>query len=206
MPCATENAEVAAPAPIGTELWRSAPFVTTVVGASLIQASHAVLYGFATLQWSSKGIDGTTIGLLWSLGVAAEIALFGASARIVARLGGANLILVGGLGAVVRWTAMGLDPPVLALPALQLLHALSFGATHLGAMDMLSKLADRRSATAQGDFAAVQGGTFAAAMGASGSLVAALGSAAYFAMAGVAAAGFVIALGAQRGRRGSYPA
>ena len=29
---------------------------------------------------------------------------------------------------------MALDPPVLALPFLQLLHALSFGATHLGAL------------------------------------------------------------------------
>ncbi len=85
------------------------------------------------------------------------------------------------------------------------LCALSFGATHLGAMDMLSRLAHRkRGATAQGDFAAVQGGSFAVAMGASGGLVAAFGSAAYFAMAAIAAAGFAIALGARRAPRGSY--
>ena len=90
--------------------------------------------------------------------------------------------------------------------ALQLLHALSFGATHLGAMDMLSGLAHRNGgATAQGDFAAAQGGTFAVAMGASGGLVAAFGSAAYFAMAATAAAGFAIALGARRERREWYP-
>ncbi len=101
---------------------------------------------------------------------------------------------------------MGLDPPLLLLPALQLLHGLSFGATHLGAMDMLSRLAQRNGgATAQGDFAAAQGGTFAVAMGASGGLVAAFGGAAYFAMAAIAAAGFVIALGARREQRGSYP-
>jgi PPP family 3-phenylpropionic acid transporter len=190
----------------GSGLWRSGTFVATVVGASLIQASHAVLYGFATLQWSSIGIDGTTIGLLWALGVVAEIVLFAGSARVVARVGAANMILIGGIGAVVRWTAMGFDPPVFLLPALQFLHALSFGATHLGAMDMLSQLAHRKGgATAQGDFAAVQGGTFAAAMGASGGLVAAFGSAAYFAMAAIAAAGFAIALGARREPRESCP-
>jgi MFS transporter, PPP family, 3-phenylpropionic acid transporter len=206
LPRATHDGEAATRTSIGSGLWRSAAFVATVVGASLIQASHAVLYGFATLQWTSKGIGGTAIGLLWALGVVAEIVLFATSARIVARVGGANMILIGGIGAVVRWTAMGFDPPVLVLPVLQLLHALSFGATHLGAMDMLSALAHRRGgATAQGDFAAMQGGTFAVAMGASGGLVAAFGGAAYFAMAAIAAAGFVIALGARRELRGSYP-
>jgi MFS transporter, PPP family, 3-phenylpropionic acid transporter len=54
-------------------LWRSGVFVAVIVGASLIQASHAVLYGFVTLQWTMKGLDGTTIGLLWAIGVVAEI-------------------------------------------------------------------------------------------------------------------------------------
>jgi MFS transporter, PPP family, 3-phenylpropionic acid transporter len=206
LPRAADDGEAAMRASIGSGLWRSVPFVATVVGASLIQASHAVLYGFATLQWTGKGIGGTAIGLLWALGVVAEIVLFAASARIVGRLGGANMILIGGVGAVVRWTAMGFDPPVLLLAALQLLHALSFGATHLGAMDMLSQLAQRKGgATAQGDFTAVQSGTFAVAMGASGGLVATFGSAAYFAMAAIAAVGFAIALGARRERRESYP-
>jgi MFS transporter, PPP family, 3-phenylpropionic acid transporter len=206
LPRAGDGGETVAHASMGSGPWRSRAFVATVVGASLIQASHAVLYGFATLQWTREGIDGTAIGLLWALGVVAEIVLFAASARIVARVGGANMILIGGIGAMVRWSAMGFGPPVLMLPALQLLHALSFGATHLGAMDMLSQLAHRKGgATAQGDFAAVQGGTFALAMGASGGLVAAFGSGAYFAMAAVAATGFVIALGARREPHGSYP-
>jgi PPP family 3-phenylpropionic acid transporter len=191
---------------VGSGLWRSGAFVATVIGASLIQASHAVLYGFATLQWARIGIDGTTIGLLWALGVVAEIALFAVSARVVAQVGAANMIVIGGIGAVMRWTAMGFAPPLLMLPVLQLLHALSFGATHLGAMDMLSRLAHRNGgATAQGDFAAAQGGTFAVAMGASGALVAAFGNAAYFAMAATAAAGLIIALGARREQPGSYP-
>jgi PPP family 3-phenylpropionic acid transporter len=193
--------------PVSAGLWRSGVFVAVIVGASLIQASHAVLYGFATLQWTMKGLDGTAIGLLWALGVVVEIALFAVSARVVARVGAIEMILLGGFGAAVRWTAMAFDPPAILLAPLQCLHGLSFGATHLGAMDVLSQLAHRRGgATAQGDFAAVQGGTFAAAMGISGGLVAAFGSAAYFAMAAIAAAGFVIALGARRRWRESYPA
>ena len=182
--------------------WRSGLFVTTVVGASLIQASHAVMYGFVTLQWSAKGLDGTAIGLLWATGVVAEILLFAVAHRAITHIGAVNMILVGGFGAVLRWTAMAFDSPMALLPVLQCLHGLSFGATHLGAMHVLARLTDRSGgATAQGDFSALQGVTFAAAMGLSGVLVERFGSSAYLAMSLVAAFGFVIAFGGQRNWR-----
>jgi PPP family 3-phenylpropionic acid transporter len=180
-------------------LWGSAVFMSVAAGASLIQASHAVMYGFATLQWSAKGLTGTTIGLLWAIGVVAEILLFAASGRLMTRIGAVEMILAGALGAILRWTAMAFDPPAALLPILQCLHALSFGATHLGAMHVLSRLADRHGGvTPQGDFSALQGVTFAAAMGLSGVLVERLGSFSYLAMSLAAAGGLVIALVAHR--------
>jgi MFS transporter, PPP family, 3-phenylpropionic acid transporter len=188
------------PAPGG--LWRSGLFVAVVVGASLIQASHAVMYGFATLQWSADGLGGTSIGILWAIGVAAEILLFAVSGRAIARLGAIEMILLGALGATLRWTAMAIDPPAVLLPILQCLHGLSFGATHLGAMHVLGRLSDRSGgATAQGDFAALQGVTFAAAMGMSGVLVERFGSYAYLAMSLAAALGFVIAFAGRQAWR-----
>jgi PPP family 3-phenylpropionic acid transporter len=187
-------------------LWRSPAFVAVVLGASLIQASHAVMYGFATLQWSARGIPGPAIGALWAIGVIAEVALFALSSRLAGWLGAIGLILIGGLGGVVRWTAMAFDPPSAALPLLQGLHALSFAATHLGTMHYLAQAApSRRGATAQGDFVAVQGIVFAVAMGLSGGLVEAYGSRAYAAMAAAAAAGAASAAWAL-GRRRREPA
>ncbi|HEY2135663.1 MAG TPA: MFS transporter, partial [Xanthobacteraceae bacterium] len=78
--------EAPAPSAAGrgdASLWRSPAFIAVVVGSSLIQASHAVMYGFATLQWSARGIAGPAIGALWALGVVAEVGLFAASARLV---------------------------------------------------------------------------------------------------------------------------
>jgi len=205
LPRSPDGAAAAAPKQASGGRWRSGVFVAVIVGASLIQASHAVLYGFVTLQWTKEGLDGTAIGLLWAIGVVAEILLFAVSGRVIARVGAVEMIVLGGLGAVLRWIAMAFDPLAILLPLPQCLHGLSFGATHLGAMDALSQLAHRRGATAQGDFSAMQGGTFAAAMGASGVLVAAFGSAAYLAMAALAAAGVAIALAARRMWRESYP-
>ncbi len=205
-PLAPEAGDAAGPRISADSLWRSPAFVAVVLGASLIQASHAVMYGFATLQWSARGISGPAIGMLWAIGVMAEVALFALSSRMVGWFGAIGLILLGGLGGVVRWTVMAFDPPDAALPLLQALHALSFAATHLGTMHYLAQAAPtRRGATAQGDFVALQGIVFAAAMSLSGALVAAYGPHAYAAMAAAAAAGAGAAAWAL-GRRPREPA
>lgn len=194
-PAAPEAAGPSAARQAGRSLWRSPAFIAVVLAASLIQASHAVLYGFATLQWSARGIGGPAIGMLWALAVVVEIGLFARSARVVGALGAIGMIVLGGAGGAIRWTAMAFDPPTAALPALQCLHALSFAATHLGTMHYLAQAAPaRRGATAQGDFVAVQGIVFAGAMGLSGVLVTAYGSLAYGAMAVACAAGVVLAV------------
>jgi len=162
------------------------------VGASLIQASHAVYYGFSTLEWSAKGLSGTAIGALWALGVGAEIVLFALSARLPA-LSPRGLLILGATGAVVRWGAMALDPPAALLAPLQCLHALSFGASFLGAVQFLSRVApEGKVATAQGDFSTLQGIVMAAATGLSGLLYGSFGVLAYAAMAACAALGGII--------------
>ena len=187
------------PAPARVAMWRRPAFLTIVAAASLIQASHAVYYGFSVIDWKAAGFDGLVIGALWALGVIAEILLFARSGRMPPWLHPTNLILLGALGASLRWAAMAFDAPAWSLPALQCLHALSFGATHLGTVALLSRLAAAdQSATAQGFYSAIFGIIFAGAMGLSGVLYGAYGSAAYAAMAVIAAVGGLIALMARR--------
>ena len=83
-----------------------------------------------------------------------------------------------------------------------LLHAQSFGATHLGALMFVKQHAPTgRAATAQGYLAIAAGLAMAAATGISGVLYADFGSRAYIAMALVAAAGGACGFVAQRIRR-----
>src|SRR5262249_30992901 len=63
-------------------LLRDRTFVAIVAAASLIQASHAVYYGFSALDWRAAGLDGTAIAALWATGVVAEIVLFALSGRL----------------------------------------------------------------------------------------------------------------------------
>jgi PPP family 3-phenylpropionic acid transporter len=180
--------------PPARTLLREPAFIAAAVAASLIQGSHALYYGFSTIAWQSAGFGGGTIGMLWALGVFSEIVLFALSVRLPAAFTPSILILIGGAGALVRWTAMAFGPPAALLPLLQCLHALSFGATHLGALAIVGRAAPAGlAASAQGYLAVSIGVVMAASTGLSGLLYARFGVAAYGAMALMAAAGFVAA-------------
>jgi PPP family 3-phenylpropionic acid transporter len=188
-----------AAAPSAWPLLRDPAFLAVIGAASLIQASHAVYYGFATIAWQAAGFDGSAIGALWSLGVLAEIAVFALSARLPAAVTPNVLLVIGAAGAVIRWGAMALAPPTVLLPALQCLHGLSFAAAHLGALGFVARAAPPGlGATAQGYLAVALGLAMAVAMGVSGVLYERYGAGAYGAMAIAAGAGALLAIAALR--------
>jgi PPP family 3-phenylpropionic acid transporter len=165
-------------------------FMAVVAAASLIQASHAVYYGFSALAWRAQGLDGAAIAALWALGVIAEIVLFAVQARLPPFFTPLRLLTIGALGGALRWTAMAFDPPAAALPALQILHAATFGASHLGALIFIARHAPPgQAATAQGYYAIAGGLAMAGATALSGWLYASFGLRAYGAMALMAVAG-----------------
>jgi PPP family 3-phenylpropionic acid transporter len=192
-PLGVGTSGAAAQATSASVLLRDSRFVMAAAAAALIQASHAVYYGFSALQWQAAGYDGATIGTLWAVGVVAEIALFAVSARL--SMGPTALLFAGAAGAVVRWGAMAFDPPPALLLMLQCLHALSFGATHLGALGFVARVAPAGlGASAQGYLAVALALVMAAALGISGELYARWQSGAYWAMAVLAALGGLVLL------------
>jgi len=187
------SAPRSAPDAASLPLWRNAAFLAVIAAAALVQSSHAMFYGFSTIDWKAAGFDGGTIGLLWAIGVIAEIILFALASRLPLGLTPQMLLVIGAAGGVVRWTAMALDPPGWSLPLLQGLHAATFGATHLGLIGYIAHHApERYSATAQGYFAILSGLLLGVATGIAGFLYARYGSAAYAGMALIAGAGGVI--------------
>lgn len=160
-------------------------FLLFVAAAASIQAGHAVYYAFGTLNWQGAGVDDGTIGILWAIGVIAEIILFVFAARIVARLGPALLIALGGGAGVLRWSVTALDPGLATLVFMQCLHAFTFGATHLGAMHFLNRAAPPEvAATAQSVYAALSAGLVIGGVTyMSGFAYAEFGGQAYFGMA-----------------------
>jgi PPP family 3-phenylpropionic acid transporter len=129
-------------------------FIVGVLTASLIQSTHAVYYAFGTLNWQKLGYGDSTIGVLWSVGILAEITLFAFSGRVVARVGAVRMMTIGAALAALRWTAMAFSPPLWLLFPLQTLHAASYCAAHLGTLHFLTRATPRTlAATAQSLYA-----------------------------------------------------
>jgi MFS transporter, PPP family, 3-phenylpropionic acid transporter len=164
-----------------------------VASAAALQSSHQLHYGFGTLYWRGLGFSDAVIGLLWAEGVVAEIVLFWYSAPLVARFGPLGLMALGGAAGILRWSLMGVVPGLGAAAGLQLLHALTFGASHLGAMHFMARsVPPGVAASAQSLYAALSAGLGSGlVMLVAGALYAAYGGHAYPFMALLSAAGLV---------------
>jgi PPP family 3-phenylpropionic acid transporter len=175
-------------------------FLLFLAAAGMVQASHAVFYVYGVLHWRGLGLSATWTGVLWAIAVIVEIALFARSGAVLKVLSPLGLIALGGVAAVVRWIAMAFDPPLAALIPLQMLHALTFGATHIGTVHFISQnIPPERAGTAQALQASVTAGI---AMGGAtllaGQLYGPIGAKAYLAMALLGAGALAAAAMAKR--------
>lgn len=183
-----------------TALLRTPAFLAVLAGAALIQGSHSAYYTFSAISWQAAGMDSATVALLWALCVAVEIVLFAASPHL--GLSPAALIAIGGAGAVLRWLMMAQEPGLAVLTLAQALHALSFGATHLGTMGMLARLVPgRMMANAQGYVVTATGIVMASTGIASGLLFERVGQSIYLGMVAMALAGTIVVVASRHAIR-----
>ena len=111
------------------------------------------------------------------------------------RLGPERLLVLGGAGAIVRWSALALSPPLWLLFPIQGLHALSFTATFLATLRLIERLAPAEDASAAQTLnAALAYGLFTGlATLAAGPLFDTLGVGGYWPMTALAALGLASA-------------
>lgn len=181
--------------PIG-RLVRNKLFLLFLLSVGLIQASHGMVYAFGTLHWRAVGLGDNLIGLLWAQGVVAEIILFTFGQALFRRVGAANLMILGAAAGALRWLLTAFVEDFWWLLMVQLLHAFTFGASHLGAVHFLLRaIRPQDSASAQSLLAASTGGIglgFGIAL--SGVLYASLQGQAFLVMAALSFAGVACAI------------
>jgi MFS transporter, PPP family, 3-phenylpropionic acid transporter len=178
------------------ELMFKSSFPLLMVAAGLAQASHGFQNSFSSVHWTELGYSTLWIGIFWLVAVSLEVLLFSFSNAIVAAFGPARIMLIGMAGAVVRWILLGATENFSLLLLAQMMHALSFAATHLGTMHFIRLMVPSGIRNrAQGIYSAISGGVlFSSVVFASGPLYSAMGGKAYFVMAGIAAVALCMAL------------
>ena len=177
-----------------------ADLLLIMAASGLIQAAHAVYYAFSAIHWQAQGLPETTFGVLWSIGVIAEVVLFAYAGRALKRIGALNMIAIGAAGSLVRWGAMASDPSFGLLVVLQLLHGLTFGATHLGVVHAIQeRVRPDQAASAQSLHSALSSGIMmGGAMALAGAIYGPLGGLSYLVMVVLAAGGGALVLAAMR--------
>jgi PPP family 3-phenylpropionic acid transporter len=156
---------------------------------ALMQMSHGPYYTFLTLHLERLGYTRGTIGMLWAVGVVAEVLMFMAMSRILARFSLRRVLLASFLLAALRWLLLGSFAEFLwVLLFAQILHAATFGSFHAAAIAFVQRsFGARQQGQGQALYAALAG--TGGAMGAlySGYSWNALGATLTFSIASLAA-------------------
>ncbi len=101
-------------------------------------ASHGAYYTFFSIYLEDHGYSRFYAGLMWALGVAAEVGLFIVLYRFIERFSVHTLFSLSLLVTAVRWVILGVfvDSSVI-LAFSQLLHATSYGLFHASAIHLI---------------------------------------------------------------------
>ncbi|PRA59383.1 MFS transporter [Pseudomonas sp. MYb115] len=168
---------------------RSPGVLAFYASVALMQMSHGPYYTFLTLHLERLGYSRGVIGMLWALGVVAEVLVFLVMSRILTRFSVRRVLIASFLLAAVRWVLLGTFAEFLwVLLFAQILHAATFGSFHAAAIHFVQRsFGARQQGQGQALYAALAG-----TGGALGALYAgyswnALGPAFTFSIASVAA-------------------
>ncbi len=125
----SDNRSAACP-PFRQELCRQ-PIILFFVACLFLQLSHGAYYTYFSIFLEDVGYSKTTIGLLWALGVLAEVVLFLTMHRWLDRTSVRRIMMLALFITGVRWlTTAWFVEQLWVLVLVQCCHAFSFGAMH----------------------------------------------------------------------------
>ena len=186
---APDNKTDAAPEPSSfraiRELMGIVVFRRMVLIAALVFGSHAMHDAFAVIRWNAAGISPTTISVLWSEAVVAEVIVFILiGPRLVDTLGPGGAAAVASVAAILRWIVMASSTHPGALAIVQPLHGMTFALLHLACMRLIGAAVPQHlAATGQAIYALGPGLITALLTLSSGMLYARLGASGFLLMA-----------------------
>jgi len=117
-----------------TPIWRvikQPKVMAFLVVCFLMLCSHGPYYTFYTIYLQEQGYSSHMIGILWAVGVLAEVIIFLLMHRLLPIFGARKLLIVTLLLTTLRWLIIGFFVNDLSMLFLaQLIHAFSFGVFH----------------------------------------------------------------------------
>jgi PPP family 3-phenylpropionic acid transporter len=122
--------------------FRVSPEVRALFAAGFCNAvAHGALYAFLSLHLEALGYSATTIGMLWTAGVLAEIVVFLYLPALFRRFALSSVLVASLLLGVLRFAAIGWGAGQAWIVLLaQLLHAATFGSFHAASVAAVQRV------------------------------------------------------------------
>lgn len=106
----------------------------------LMSAAHGVLYVFYSIFLVANGYDKTTVGVMWTIGVVAEILVFMLMSRVQLHFSLRGILLFSFAAAVLRFLLIGWGAESTTILVLaQVMHGATFGAFHSAAIAVIHR-------------------------------------------------------------------
>jgi len=115
--------------------------------AFLMLVSHSAYYGFFSIHLENLGYGNTFIGLAWALASTAEILVMIRSDRIFSRFSIESVLIFSFMTAALRWLILFSARSAAAILLSQILHAVTYGAFHIGSILYIDRLAPEKAKT-----------------------------------------------------------
>jgi PPP family 3-phenylpropionic acid transporter len=128
-------------------------FILPLLAFALVNSSNAVIGGFGALLWHENGIPSYFLGPLLGFAAVGEAVLMFVWRRFGGRVTARNMILVGAVAGLIRFTIMAFNPPVEVLFLTQSLHAFSFGMGYFGVVHFIANWTNEANAAEAQGFA-----------------------------------------------------
>jgi PPP family 3-phenylpropionic acid transporter len=120
---------------------RRSEVIAFFAACTAMTVAHGALYVFYSIYLVANGYSKTLVGLMWMIGVLAEIVVFIAMPVLVRRFSLHAILLASFLAAGVRFVAIGWGVESIALLVMaQLLHGATFGSFHAASIAIVHRL------------------------------------------------------------------
>jgi MFS transporter, PPP family, 3-phenylpropionic acid transporter len=134
------HAEAAGAAPGALRVLRRPEVAWFFASIFFVVVAHTSIYAFFSLFASAHGMDESTIGLLWTVGLVVEIGFFWYQGQWFTRLPLHGWLMLAAGVAALRFALMAVSAGHLTVLVLtQLTHAITFGAQHAACIALVAR-------------------------------------------------------------------
>lgn len=123
------------------EILRQPPLIAFLLSCFLLQMAHGPYYTFFSVYLENHGYARSQTGLLWSLGVMAEVIIFALMPQLLKRFALRDILLASLSLAALRWLLIAFFVDYLPILLFaQCLHAATFASHHATAIEIIRRL------------------------------------------------------------------